>query len=133
MQQPPTNMTVAQMTEKYLALRNKKRALQEDHKAQLAPFNELIYRLGNLILAELDAAGVNSMASSEGTVYKAVDTSVTVGDWPLTLEYIKENEAWDLLEARVSKVAAITVMNETDQPIPGVKVSQEVVLRVRAK
>ena len=129
---PNQSLTVAQMTEKFLQLRRKKAALQERHKAELAPFNELLQRLGNLILAELNAAGVNSMASAEGTVYKSVETSVTVKNWAETLSYIQANEAWDLLEARVAKVAAVTIMQETQEPIPGVNVHQEIVLRVRS-
>jgi len=125
-------LTVAQMTEKFLQLRRKKQALQDQHKAVLAPYNELLARLGNLILAELNAAGVNSMASAEGTVYKSVETSVTVKNWAETLTYIQENEAWDLLEARVAKTAAVTIMQETQAPIPGVNVNQQIVLRVRS-
>lgn len=125
-------MTVAQMTEKYLALRKKKQAIQDRHKQELAPFNEILNRLGNLILAELNAAGVNSMASAEGTVYKSVETSVTVKDWPATLSYIQQNQAWDLLEARVAKTAAVTIVQETQAPIPGVNIAQEIVLRVRS-
>src|SRR5262245_59425771 len=113
-------MTVAQMTEKYLQLRKHKQAIQDRHKRELVQHNELLARLGNLILAELNAAGVNSMASAEGTVYKSVETSVTVKNWAETLTYIQENEAWDLLEARVAKTAAVTIMQETQAPIPGV-------------
>lgn len=92
----------------------------------------MLSRLGNLILAELQAAGVNSMASAEGTVYKSTETSVSVKDWPATLSYIQQNQLWDLLEARVAKTAAVTIMQETQAPIPGVQVSQEIVLRVRS-
>jgi hypothetical protein len=124
-------MTVAVMIQKYLALRRRKEELADYHKKQLAPFNQVMSQLANLILAELNSAGVNSMASPDGTVYKSTETSVTVKDWPATLAYIMARQAWDLLEARVSKTAALAIMDETEQPIPGVTVAQESVLRVR--
>jgi hypothetical protein len=101
------------------------------HKTVLHPFNDMLATLANLILAELQAAGVTSMSSPDGTVYRSTETSVTVKDWAATLSYIQARQAWDLLEARVSKTAAMSVMDETGEPIPGVSMSQESVLRVR--
>lgn len=124
-------MTVAEMIEKYIALRSRKREIENVHKAQLAPFNEALTKLGGLILLELDKNKVNSMRSDSGTVFKALETSVTVKDWPATLGYIQANEAWELLEARVSKTAALATLEETERPIPGVHITQENVLRVR--
>lgn len=128
---PEVKMSVAEMTQRYLALRRRKEELAEYHKNQLAPFNQMLATLGNMILAELNAAGVSSMASPDGTVYKSTETSVTVKDWPAALAYIMQHQAWDLLEARVAKTAALTVINETNEMIPGVAVAQEIVLRVR--
>ena len=126
-----TPMSVAEMTQRYLALRRRKEQLQEMHKKALHPFNDMLATLANLILAELQAAGVNSMSSPDGTVYKSTETSVTVKDWAATLSYIQQHQAWDLLEARVSKTAVMAVMDETSEPVPGVNMSQETVLRVR--
>jgi len=119
------------MIQKYLALRRKKEQLGDRHKKELAPFSAMLATLANLILGELNKAGVSSMAGPDGTVYKSTETSCTVKDWPKTLSYIMENQAWELLEARVSKTAAMAVMEETGDPIPGVSVVQEMVLRVR--
>lgn len=124
-------MTVAEMIANYIALRERKRVIESTHKAQLAPFNETMEKLAGLILLELDKQKINSMRSEQGTVFKALETSVTVQDWPSTLGYIRSHEAWELLEARVSKTAALAVLEESQEPIPGIKVVQENVLRVR--
>ena len=52
-------------------------------------------------------------------------------DWPETLRYIREREAWDLLEARVSKTAAAVVVEETGAPIPGVETTSEIRVNVQ--
>jgi hypothetical protein len=55
-----------------------------------------------------------------------------VKDWVATLTYIKDNNLWDLLEARVNKTAAVEVVEEQKKPIPGVQIARATVLRVRA-
>jgi hypothetical protein len=119
------------MIEKYIALRDKIHNIKEDHKKQLAPYTDALAKLEGFLLIELDRAGVDSMKAEAGTVYKSTATSVTVQDWVDTLEFIREHRLWDLLEARVSKTAALAVIEERKAPIPGVQVSQAVSLHVR--
>jgi hypothetical protein len=71
------------------------------------------------------------MKSPHGTAYRTVRTSAKVIDWVQTLTYIREHNAWDLLEARVSKLAAQELIKETKLPIPGVETSSEVCINVR--
>lgn len=122
---------VAQLIEKFIALRAKIHEIKEAHKKQLAPYQDAYVKLEGMLMAELDRAGVTSMRGQAGTISKVTGTSVTVSDWSSTLEYIKSNDEWDLLEGRVSKTAALAVIEETGKPIPGVQVSQVALLHVR--
>lgn len=123
--------TIGTMVEKYIALRDKVHDIKETHKKQLEPYTDMIASLESLILAELERSGAKAMRCAAGTVYESVQTSVTVKDWGQALGFIQQNELWDLLEARVNKTAAMTVIEERAEPIPGVHVSQAAVLRVR--
>lgn len=125
-------MTPAEMIERYIKLRNKIEAIKEEHKRQLAPYLEAHGQLETLLLQHLDDHKLQSMNSDAGTAFKQVATSVTVKEWEKTLNFIRENEHWDLLEARVSKTAAVQVIEDTKKPIPGVVLSQAVVVRVRS-
>lgn len=124
-------MSAADMIAKYIQLRDKKKEIEDKHKEELRPYNNLIEKLDGMLMHELERAGVDNMKCDAGTVFKSTSTSVGVQHWPETLKYIQENEAWDLLEARVSKTAAKAIIEETGQPIPGVSVSEAIVLRVR--
>jgi hypothetical protein len=124
-------MTVDTMIEKYVQLRDRKKLKEDEHKAELAPFNEALSRLEGYMLEALNQAGLDSMKSPHGTAYKSTRTSAKVIDWVTTLNYIKENNAWDLLEARVSKLAAQEIIKETKLPIPGVETSSELCVNVR--
>lgn len=124
-------MTPAEMIEKYLRLRNKVTELKQKHELELQPYKEVMERIEANLLDHLGQTNLDSVKSEAGTAFKQTVTSVTVKDWPATLDYVRENEAWDLLEARVAKNAALTVIEETDAPIPGVRIAQTQVLRVR--
>lgn len=125
-------MTPDEMIKKYILLRRKIEKIEADHKKVLEPYVNVRSMLETALLAHLNETNLQSVNSEAGTAYKSVATSVTVRDWPKTLEYIRANELWDLLEARVAKTAAVEVVEETKKPIPGVTFAQAVVLRVRA-
>lgn len=123
--------TVDKLIQDYVALRDKKKAIQERHQQELLPFNSMMARVEGYMLEALNRAGIESMRGKHGTIYKSMRTSAVVRDWPLTLAFIKAHDAWHMLEARVAKNAAFEVIKETGEPIPGVETSAEVTVNVR--
>lgn len=128
---PATQMTTGQMIEKYIALRDKKQEIEDTHKRQLKPYTEALSMLENLLLDQLNTEGIDSLKGGSGTAYRTTHISITVNRWSETLEFIRKNDAWELLEARVSKTAAQAFMEETKSPVPGTVVSQVVKVNVR--
>lgn len=128
---PPT-MPLDQMVSKYVQLRNKLAGIAKRQKEETAPYNVALATLENWMLGALNASGMDSARTQHGTAYKSTHTSTKVTNWSETLAWIQEKEAWDLLEARVSKTAAEAIMTETQQPIPGVSVTRETTLNVRS-
>jgi hypothetical protein len=125
-------MTPAQMIEKYILLRNKSAEIKGRHVKELTPYIDAMLRLENELLRHLNDTKLDSINGPKGTAFKQSATTVSVEDWTKALDYIRDSRQWDLLEARVAKNAALSVIEETKKPIPGVKISQAVVLRVRA-
>jgi hypothetical protein len=130
MERPPT-MTVDKMIEDFVKLRIRKKEVEDRHTKELEPFNKIMSQLQGWLLEFLNQTGQDSAKTRFGTAYKSTKTSAVVRDWPATLAFIRENDLWDLLEARVAKTAAFDVINETKEPIPGVETSSEVVCNVR--
>ena len=124
-------MTIDKLVEKYIALRDKRDALKKQHTAELAPYNGAMERIEAMLLGHLNDARLESMRAAQGTAYKTVRSSAKVVSWSETLRFIRERELWELLEARVSKVAAEAVVAETQAPIPGVGIVREVCVQVR--
>lgn len=125
------HMTVDAMIESYVKLRDKKKSIEDRHKQELAPFRETMDQLEGWLLEAMNQAGLDSMKGQHGTAFKSTRTSAVVREWQATLAYIREHDAWDLLEARVAKTTAFNIIKETEAPIPGVETSTEVVVNVR--
>jgi hypothetical protein len=131
MSNPIDTNNVDALVSKYIQLRDKRDEVRKQHKEVEARYKTGLDYLGAQLLAVIDAFGAEHIACASGTAIKTFKTSATVQDWPATLAYIRENEFWDLLEARVSKIAVESLIVETQQPIPGVKLSQMVDVSVR--
>lgn len=144
----PDHFTNDVMVEKYLALRNKVADIKKAHIAQLAPYNTAMDTLEGWMLEALHSTGSQSVKTAVGTFYKTTVTSVTCHRWSDTLDFIRETEAWELLDARVNKTAAKAILEEKAQEaelkrvngvpvdpasltIPGVTVTTEIGLNVR--
>ena len=125
-------MTPADLIQKYIQLRNRKTDIENKHKEELAPYVHVMSEIETQLLKHLQDTKLDSVNGPAGTAFKQLSTSVTVDNWTQTLEHIQQNHLWDLLEARVAKKAAMEVIETTGKAIPGVKISQATVLRVRA-
>lgn len=124
-------MTMDNMIEKYVKIRDKKKVLEDQHKEAMKPYTDALAKLEAYMLEAMHQSGLKSMKSPHGTAYQAVRTSAKVTDWAAALGYIREHDAWDLLEARISKLALQELTETTKETVPGVETSSEVVVNVR--
>lgn len=78
--------------------------------------------------------GIDNVSARDiGTAYKSTRSSATVADWEEVLDYVQENEAWELLERRVNKTAVEQFKSvEGDLP-PGINWSETQVVNFRRK
>ena len=57
-------------------------------------------------LKRFQSRGIDNVAARNvGTAYRSTRSSATVADWEAVLDHVKEQDAWELLERRVSKGA----------------------------
>jgi hypothetical protein len=129
----PPPMPIDVMVEKFIALRNKKDELEKAHKAKMAPYNLAMGTLEGFLLKALKDNGVTSMQAPAGTFYKTTHSSTKVETWAKVLDYIRENGAWDLLKADVSKTAVEAIIQETGKVPDGVVVTRYETVNVRKK
>lgn len=115
----------------YVKLRDQRDALKKEQAAALAPFNEKLYKLELWLQRQLQDSGQQSAKTPSGTAFLQTDTSVTVEDFEAVLSFIRDTNLWQMLEHRVSKSVVTDYIESTKQMPPGVKITSEVVCRIR--
>lgn len=124
-------MSIEELVEKYIMLRDKKAAIMNAAKEKCAAIEAALTVAENTIMALLNEHGLDSLGCASGTAYRTTRTSATVADWDATLQWIKDNDAFHMLERRVAKTAVEEyVKAEGDLP-PGVNWKQDVTINVR--
>jgi hypothetical protein len=117
---------------RYVSLRDKKKALEKAHKEELQPINEALLKLEIFLLKTLQDTGLENMRSKAGTAFKAKTTSVTLADKPAYLQFIIDNELWELLDVRPLKTAVEQYKEDHDGALPpGVTWREELTVNVR--
>lgn len=109
----------------YVRLRDQKAELKAQQAEALKPYDEALAKLEAEALRILSDTGVESMKTSAGTVYQSVAMSVTVQDKSAFMDYIKEHQAFDLLDVRANKTAVQDFVTENQDTPPGVVIRRE--------
>lgn len=124
-------VSVEKVVAAYLKLRRKKEQINTEVKIELADISAKMAKFEAFLMAKAEEDGVTSFRTADGTAFLTTTDYATVSDWDATLAFITENEAWDMLDKRVSKLAVKAYMEETSQPVPGVKYGSRVGINVR--
>lgn len=84
------------------------------------------------MLKFLNEAKINSLQTDFGTIIRQQDIQPSAADWELVYDWIKKNDAFDMLERRIKKTFVTEYMetHQGDMP-PGVNVHRKFVIRVR--
>lgn len=116
----------------YVRLREARRQLKRQYEEEDAKLKTGLDKLESIMLAHLNDTSAESVRTDSGTFYKQEHIIPSAADWQLVYDWIKENEAWDLLERRL-KVGFIKDFQEAHDGAlpPGVSVYREYVVRVR--
>ena len=114
-----------------MKLRHQKESIENEAKAQVKDIKENMSKLEAWIKEKADADGVTSFKTKHGTAFLTTNDFARVADWDAMLEFIQENEAYDLLEKRVSKVAVRGYIDMNKAVPAGVTYGTRVDINVR--
>ena len=124
-------MKVDQVLAAYLQLRARKEEMIKRHKEELAPTNEQMNKCLLWVQQQLQAQGLTNFKGESGIAFLQTDTSVSVKDWDATIAWIKETEAWSVLEKRVSKSVVQDFIEVHNEVPPGLHISSETTAHIR--
>jgi len=125
------SVTVDKVVKKYLDLRAKKAEVEAELKAKTKEINDTLSKLEAWIKVKADEDGVTSFKTKYGTAFLTTTDYAQVADWDATLAWIKDNEAYDMLEKRVSKAAVRGYIEANNSVPPGVNYGTKLGVSVR--
>lgn len=124
--------TVDELVRAYVILRDSRDTLRKKQADEMAIVKGKMDKLEEVLHSALLMQDADAIKTKHGTVFITVQTSAKVQDWDSTLQFVKDEGLWHLLEQSVSKTA-ISEMAEAGQTVPGVELSRRQVVQVRRK
>lgn len=124
-------LTVDQVIEGYMKLRLKKEAAEAKVKDELSTISQQMVKLETWLQQQAEAQGVTSFKTPHGTAFLQTVDFANVADWDATLNFIRTNDAYDMLERRVSKSAVRAYIDEHKQVPPGINYGTRINVNVR--
>lgn len=115
----------------YMKLRQSKDAIEAEAKTKVADIKAKLEKLEAWIKERADADGVTSFKTPHGTAFLTTTDYATVADWDAVLTFIRSNDAFDMLEKRVSKIAVRGYIDSTKAVPPGVNYGTKLEVNIR--
>jgi hypothetical protein len=122
---------IEDVVKKYMALRTKKEELERETKDRVAEVKSAMEKLEAYLLQRMAEDGVTSFKTPYGTAFSTEKEFAGVADWQEIIDYVKLNDAFHLLEKRVSKSAIRAWMDEGNPLPPGVNWTTERDVNIR--
>lgn len=129
----PPAVNINKRVEQYVALRDRIKQLDDEHKEKMKPFRETLEKLNGVLLGHLNEIEVNSVNTDAGTVYRTEKKSASLADPAAFMRFVIDNEAWDLLDRKANVTAVADFIEEQSTTPPGVNFSTRFEVGVRRK
>lgn len=115
----------------YMRLRDQKAVIEGELKTQVTAIKGKMEKLEAYLKTQMDAQGLTSFKSEFGTAFLTTTDYANVADWDAVLGFIRENEAFDMLEKRVSKIAVRAYIEQEKAVPPGVNYGTKLEVNIR--
>ena len=94
-------MDAGKLVQVYIKMRDRRAELKEAYEAEDGELVEKMTVIEQTLLELCKETGVESLRTSHGTATRKIQERVWVADWEAFKEFVRENDALDLLEKRV--------------------------------
>lgn len=115
----------------YMKLRDQKAAIEAETKDRVSGLKAKMEKLEAFLKTQMDAQGLTSFKSDYGTAFLTTTDYANVADWDAVLGFIRSNEAYDMLEKRISKIAVRGYIEQTKAVPPGVNYGTKLEVNIR--
>lgn len=116
----------------YIKIRDAKDKLTADYKQQYADLEEQMGVLETEMLETCKTMNADSIRTKAGTIIRSIKSRYWTNDWDSMYRFIKENDAYGLLEKRLHQTHMKEFLSENPDLLPmGLNVESEYTVVVR--
>jgi hypothetical protein len=116
----------------YIKIRDAKDKLTADYKQQYANLEEQMSVLEVEMLETCKTMNADSIRTKAGTIIRSIKSRYWTNDWDSMYRFIKENDAYGLLEKRLHQTHMKEFLSENPDLLPmGLNVESEYTVVVR--
>jgi hypothetical protein len=115
----------------YMKLRSQKESIEAEVKDRVSTIKAKMEKLEAWIKEQADAQGVTSFKTKHGTAFLTTTDYANVADWDAVLDFIRTQEAFDMLEKRISKIAVRGYIEANKAVPPGVNYGTKLEVNIR--
>ena len=126
-----TTPNIGDVIRTYMKLRDQKAAIEAETKERVADLKAKMDKLEAYLKAQMDAQGLTSFKSDYGTAFLTTTDYANVADWDAVIRFIRDNEAYDMLEKRVSKIAVRGYIEANKAVPPGITYGTKLEVNIR--
>jgi hypothetical protein len=124
-------ITVDAVIKQYMRLRDKKAAVEATVKLEVDKIKADMTKIEAWLKAKADADGVTSFKTEHGTAFLTTTDFANVENWDEVLRFIREQDAYDMLERRVSKTAVRGYIDSNKEVPPGITYGTKLDINIR--
>lgn len=130
----PKTIPTDKLVKAYIKIRDARKELSDAYEKQDSELKESLEVIEAQLLEACKAIGADSIRTPFGTLSRTVKKRYWTNDWHSFYAFLKEHEALELLEKRVSQTNMSTFLEENpDLHPPGLNVDSRYSVVVRRK
>ena len=118
MENETPKVSAEELAKIYIKIRDAKEEAVERHKQELATLNEQLEALSAEMLEICKELDVSSMRTNEGTIIRKVTTNFNTNDWGSMFQFVKEHDAFGLLQQRLHQANLKQFLEEHPNLLP---------------
>lgn len=129
-----SEVTADKLISAYIKLRNARQKLTQDFESADAELKGKQERVSEMLLEICKDMGADSIKTQFGTASRRLNIRYKTTDWDSMYKFIKEHDAFHLLEQRIHQTNMKNLLEENPEMVPmGLSSDSEYVISVRKK
>jgi hypothetical protein len=126
------DITADKLVRAYIKMRDKRAQIKALYEEEDNSIKEQMALVEHHLLDTCKATGAESIKTAHGTAIRSIQTRYWTGDWEQMHKFIRDNDALDLVERRISQLNMKNYLRENPDVLPpGLNVENKYTVTVR--